>query len=133
VYLTYDEYLNMGGSVHDEATYVRLEAKARANLDALTHARLRGETPVRECVKLCMFDLVDALNRESVFAAHEANVGNIASASNDGVSVTYKNRADIERDTKRAMKSAIYLYLADEHKGGVPLLYGGVEYDTVRQ
>lgn len=86
MYLTYDEYKGMGGSM-DAALFPRFELKARKRIDVITFGRLQGEKDVRECVKHCMFELVQAMHED------EVNVGfsgrEISSMSNDGVSVTY--------------------------------------------
>lgn len=86
MYLTYEEYLQMGGDMND-SLFPRFEMKARKRIDVMTFGRLQGESEVRECVKHCMFELVQALHED------ETNVGfsgrEITSMSNDGVSVTY--------------------------------------------
>ena len=86
MYLTYDEYDEMGG-IMDDVLFKRFEAKARKLIDAMTFGRLQGNMPVRESVKNCMFELVQAMHED------ETNVGfsgrEISSMSNDGVSVTY--------------------------------------------
>lgn len=86
MYLTYDDFIRMGGDMED-ALFPRFEMKARKRIDAMTFGRLQGESEVRECVKHCMFELVQAMHED------ETNVGfsgrEISSMSNDGVSVTY--------------------------------------------
>ena len=58
-------FLQLGGAtgIEDEI-FARLEAKARAQLDRLTFGRLKHETDVRENVKYCMVDLVNAIHAD---------------------------------------------------------------------
>lgn len=86
MYLTHDEYTQMGGDM-DAALFLRLEAKARRRIDAVTFGRLQSESPVRESVRMCMFELIGAMREEEATAGLAGR--EIASVSNDGVSVTY--------------------------------------------
>ena len=87
MYLTYEEYMGMGGSAHESA-FPRLEAKARARLDLLTFGRIACENPVRENVRFCMFDMINAVEADENLGATAAG-REIASMSNDGVSVSF--------------------------------------------
>lgn len=130
MFLTYTEYRAMGGQL-SEAEFNRYEFRARSLINELTHQRIRDESPVRECVKMSAFDLIGQMK------GHDSSMGGdsvaYASMSNDGVSVTYADRAKARRNANKELEQTLTLYLADEVDArGVPLLYGGVEYDTLR-
>lgn len=126
VYLSYEEYTGMGGGVSQSA-YPRLEARARAQLDRMTFGRIKGEEPVRENVKYCMFDLIGAMEAEEGMGSMAAG-REIASMSNDGVSVTFASGGSGSARAAAARYAAIARdWLADETAAcGVPLLYARV-------
>ena len=127
MYLTYDEYMDMGGGAQESA-FPRLEAKARARLDLITFGRLVYEKPVRESVRFCMFDMINAIEADESLGATAAG-REIASMSNDGVSVAF-----VPGSSSGGAKAASSRYaaiakawLANEVTAcGVPLLYAGV-------
>ena len=127
MYLTYDEYTGMGGSM-DAALFPRFELKARKRIDAMTFGRVMHDDPVRECVRMCMFELVNAMHED------ETNTGfsgrEISSMSNDGVSVTYAtgdSRTGAQNGSGARYAGIIRAWLAGETDGcGINLLYAGV-------
>lgn len=131
MFLTFDEYAERGGTL-DADTFAALERRASALLNLATHNRVKGETPARESVKSAVFALVQALAREAA-SADSISIG-VSSISNDGMKVTYANRASIERYWKARAREVLAEYLADETvmiDGHItPLLYGGIEYDV---
>lgn len=124
MYLTYEEYAEMGG-IADAAIYPRLEMKARRLIDYGTHNRLTDENPVRESVRHCMYELIQML-----YADESATGGSgreIASISNDGVSIAYTDAQNGGSATVRYM-NYIRVWLAGElSASGVALLYAGVD------
>lgn len=130
MYLTFEEYTQRGGTL-DEAAYTPLEQRAEMLLNLTTHNRVKAESPTRESVKGAIFALVYTLAQEAA-NADNAKIG-VSSISNDGVSVTYANRASIDRYWKARARDVLAGYLADEivliDGHAVPLLYAGVEYD----
>lgn len=127
MYLTYDEYTNMGGSM-DAALFPRFEAKARKRIDAMTFGRLMGEDPVRECVRMCMFELIGAMHEEETTAGLAGR--EIASMSNDGVSVTYataNSTNGITGGTSARYGGIVRAWLTGETDAcGNNILYAGV-------
>lgn len=120
MYLTFDEFEEMGGKI-DEASFPRLEHKARAMIDLMTYGRVAGETPVRDAVKYACFDLIQAMGGSEVLGGTGQDV---ASVSNDGVSITYAGGVSAETRYKRIVRS----YLATETtRCGIPLTYAGVD------
>lgn len=130
MFLTYDEYDSMDGTVPEEEFEV-YERRARALINATTHNRIRDENPVRACVKNLTFDLVNLMAQEAANANNA--VTGMSSQHNDGVSVTYANWTTVNRYWKTRRRETLVEYLADEtvtiDGETVPLLYGGVEYD----
>ena len=127
MYLTYDEYEDMGGGM-DAALFPRFEAKARKRIDAMTFGRVRRDNPVRECVKNCMFELIQAMHED------ETNVGfsgrEISSMSNDGVSVTYasgNSQTGTQNGSGARYAGIVRTWLAGETDAcGNNILYAGV-------
>ena len=94
MYLTYEEYQFMGGTL-TETAFEDFEFQARAKIDWYTFNRLQNETEYPEAVKRCMYHLISLLEKinQAVAVSAEDNAGNItagiASQSNDGVSISY--------------------------------------------
>mgnify|MGYP003571342222 CR=1 FL=1 len=130
MFLTYEQYVEMGGTL-DEAAFNTNERRARGYINLMTHNRIKDETPVRECVKNAVYDLIDTLSQETDNAS--SAVTGVSSKSNDGVSVTYANWTTVSQYWKTRKRELMVEYLADEtvviNGDIVPLLYGGVEYD----
>ena len=129
-YLDQAEYLEMGGTIteDDELRYQRLESRASHAIDRATHGRIKGEKPVRNAVKFCVYEMIER------YASDEAMVGmsgrEIASMSNDGVSVSYVSGASASGGSASALRDteSIRAWLLDEVDGnGTPLLYAGVD------
>ena len=122
MYLTYDEYAAMGGSV-DEASFPRLEMKARAMIDKMTFGRISAEEPAREAVKYACFELISAMGGEEALTGVAGAA--VSSVSNDGVSITYADKG--AADSRRRLGEIVQTWLAGEcTQCGTPLLYRGV-------
>ena len=127
MYLKYDDFLALGGDgTIDEVAYTAHEMRARRMLDALTHGRLKGESPVRECVRFCMSDLINARIADEKAAGVATR--DIASVSNDGVSVTYAAAQAEAGAIPAGYARIIRLWMGGETTAnGVALLYAGVD------
>lgn len=113
MYLTYNEYVNMGGGLNESA-FTALEFRARRAIDIETSRRLVNHSRYSETVKRCVFELIGAYENEDNLC--------IKNASNDGVSVTYA-----DTDINSITNNLIYEYLAGEKNlKGLHLLYLGV-------
>ena len=103
MYLSYEDYVNMGGTL-DETTFNDFEFEAECVIDWYTFNRLHDETEYPERVSRCMYTLIklaklkaDAmmLGSQTVTTSdgeHTTTVttsASIASQSNDGVSTSY--------------------------------------------
>ena len=121
MYLTYEEYMGMGGGAQQSA-FPRLEAKARAHLDRLTFERLKYAEVISDAVKFCMFDLINAVEADEANGAAVSG-REIATMSNDGVSVSFTTSG------KAASRytAIVRTWMAMETDAfGVPLMYPGV-------
>lgn len=119
MYLTYDRYQEKGGCI-EAAQFPRFEAKARRQIDAMTFGRLQGESPVRDSVSNCMYELIEAMSADEQLAGMSGR--EIAAVSNDGVSVTFAAAG-----TSRRYSAIVRFWLAGETDFcGNSLMYAGV-------
>ena len=109
------------------SAFARLEAKAEHIVHRATHGRIRDETPAREPVRMCAFELIEAMNAGEQAAGLSGR--EIAGMSNDGVSVTYAQGAGGAQAARQDRQAGILReWLLDEtDAGGTPLLYAGVD------
>lgn len=127
-YLTYDEYLDMGGTV-DETAFTRLEHKARKKINKETFNRIEFGMVNElfydeeiESIKECMYQLVTMLRND--FSNSEDKV--LSSVSNDGVSESYVVFSDIQ-ELNNYMEDTIIDYLSDVYLEEIPVLYRGAD------
>jgi len=134
MYLTYQEYQTMGGTL-DEATFNDLEFEAETLVNWHTFNRLKKDTTFPEELKRLMKYLVNMTSFKnktvaSSGASGDASItGAIASQSNDGVSVSYNTLSakDLIEDVKADSIDAINKYLQGVmNEAGQLLLYRGV-------
>ena len=129
-YLDQAEYLEMGGTIpeDDELRYQRLEARASHAIDRATHGRIKAEKPVRNAVKFCVYEMIERYVSDEAMAGMSGR--EIASMSNDGVSVSYVSGASASGGSASALRDteSIRAWLMDEVDGnGTPLLYAEVD------
>lgn len=123
-YLTYDEYLQLGGSLK-ETPFNILEVEARKEIDKYTFGRLQNlETQINE-VKVCEYRLINSLN---AYATSENQNKGILSEHTDGYSVSYSGASENVSMAKiDEIKGIIRTYLAEcKLDDGTPYLYAGV-------
>lgn len=85
-YLTYEEYVGLGGTL-DQMPFNLLEFESRKQVDLNTKNRLKGIEEIPQEVKLCIFYLINTIDRY----VHETKSGNVSSETIDGYSVTYSS------------------------------------------
>lgn len=134
MYLTYAEYVAMGGAL-DEATFNDLEFEAEALVNWYTFNRLKNDTTFPTELKRLMKYLIGLIYAQNGVINSSANgstagVGaNITSQSNDGVSISYNvlNASELAESCKKEAASAIDKYLQGVmNEAGRLLLYRGV-------
>lgn len=139
MYLTYEDYTDMGGTV-DAATFPLYEAEAEALINWYTFNRIERWETIPEAVKNCMYKLItlaqikaDAIASVSGSASGSA----IASQSNDGVSISYNMISaseafnSLSANTRgNVIESIIRIYLSGlKDEKGRNILYRGVYED----
>lgn len=136
MYLTYDEYIEMGGALSD-AAFNNLEFQAETYIDWYTFDRLHNEVDIPIRVKQCMFALIGLLaNRDAMLnqvtgsSAIQGEVErSIASQSNDGVSISYNvlPASSLMDNTDKAIEDTINKALQGVTNSlGRKLLYRGL-------
>lgn len=134
MYLTYEEYIDYGGTL-DETAFNQLEFEARAKIDWWTFNRLQKEIEFPEAVKRCMYKLItmiDNQNKDIIGGITDENGmirGNIAHESNDGVFTIYNTLSAKEKIDvlDKDMKTTITMYLQGiKNSLGHKLLYRGI-------
>ena len=136
MYLTEDDYMNMGGSSDSLASYELYEFEARTKIDYWTFNRLQKEEyeDLPEAVKFCMVKLIkSATIRDKLTTAIPTETSTegagIARQSNDGVSVSYNSlsASEVYRNSMSDDKAVIMRYLSGIRNSlGQELLYRGV-------
>lgn len=141
MYLTYDEYVNMGGQTLQETTFSDIEFEAESYVNWYTFDRLVDETEIPERVKKCMYHIIRLLLTQMDLAddaggSGDINVsqtsGQIASQSNDGVSISYNviSAKDAIEMAKKDVDNTIKRYLQGTMNSlGRKLLYRGIYPD----
>lgn len=130
-YLTYDEYIELGGTL-TEPSFNLLEFNARKCIDKYTFGRLINLEEQSQETKLCEYELIKML--EEYNSSNETNNStskNIASESIDGYSISYANTlsniSQIEQGKDLETRNIIYTYLANSTlENGTPYLYRGI-------
>jgi len=134
MYLTYEEYQNMGGAL-DEATFNDLEFEAEALVNWYTFNRLKGDKTFPEELKRLMKYLIGlAYSKSGMLDASGSGNSDIAgktiaSQSNDGVSISYNilSAKDLMDSVKAESETAIQQYLQGVmNEAGRKLLYRGL-------
>lgn len=115
MYLTEAEYEEMTGGETPSA-YRATEYKMRMLVDTYTFGRLKDFDEIPEEVKMLMAELIDLTE------AHKT--AEVASQSNDGVSVTFREQSQTYEEECEAL---IRTYLDGiKTADGTPILYCGV-------
>lgn len=120
-YLTYEEFIDMGGSeTLKQASFNLLEAKAENIINYYTFDRLKTlDTQVKE-VKYCVYNLINIEQSMNKLKGKK-------SESIDGYSVAYEETENY----KQQEHNEVYTWLANcKLENGIPYLYVGVENDN---
>lgn len=141
MYLTYDEYTQMGGDTIDEATFENLEFEARSQIDYWTFDRLTKEEELPESVKRCMFWIIKKIQAQQTLLNASlpgmskdtvTSTGGIMSQSNDGVSISYNtvSATSIVNSLGSEIKKAVDSYLGNVRTSlGRKVTYRGIYPD----
>ena len=133
MYLTYEQYLSMGGSL-TETVFLDYEYRAEALINYATFNRLKNDLVIpEEVTKLTKYivDLVDKQANSLSLGKGESNITQayITSQSNDGVSTSYNGMAssDVFSACDGEIQAAIKTYLYGVmNEAGRYLLFRGL-------
>ena len=128
-YLSYTEYINLGGSAIGEMPFNILEFEARRKIDIKTFNRLKDIEEIPQEVKLCEYALINSM--ENYIKSTNSNIssGNIASESIDGYSIsyiTYDKIGEIVKSKSIELDDIIRTYLLGVIVNKEHLMYCGV-------
>lgn len=124
-YLTYDEYLSLGGDNIGEMPFQLLEFDARKVIDKYTFNRLVELATQVEEVKLCVYKIINILKSyQSLDKQNRA----ISSESIDGYSISYTQPGITQIEAKNSeLEDIVKTYLINcKLDDGTPYLYRGV-------
>lgn len=121
IYLTYEEYLNMGG-ICDLTAFNRNIDRVCGIIDNATHNRIDCMAEVTQRAKALCRDLVEYLARYSTSDMVVSSRSQSAGGVSESESYATKTADDVYGD----IQNMIYDYLANEKTdNGIPLLYRG--------
>ena len=125
-YLTYAEYIELGGTL-EEVPFNELEFECRKIIDSRTQNRLHSATEIPDEVKMCEFKMINSI--VSYNAAKEQAQSGVKSENIDGYSVTYLTSNEIQQliTTQIAdMQELVSTYLFGVIVNNEHILYCGV-------
>ncbi len=123
MYLTYEDYLALGGTI-DAAAWPPLECACRKRIDRLTDSRVQNMTEVPRAVKLCVFTL--AQMESVVGSVAQVTSPTVTSFSTDGYTENHGNIPSADESDKQMNSIAANMLYGELDDHGVPLLYKGV-------
>ena len=129
-YLTYEEYIKLGGSEIGKLPFNLLEFEARKRIDRRTFNRLKRVEEIPQDIKICEYNMINSINKYGDSTNNIINSGNIKSENIDGYSVQYLTSNEISETIKSKyyeLDNIIDTYLQDIKIDDVPLLYRGVK------
>lgn len=143
MYLTFNEYIEFGGTISDEATFNEFEFEAAVQIDWYTFGRLHylyedtNTEPISINIKRCMYYIINLLQKtQSTLATPTAagttttgEVAGIVQQSNDGVSITYNvlTAHELAESAKEKIHDYITHYLQNVRDSlGRKVLYRGI-------
>lgn len=123
-YLTYQEYLALGGTL-DEMPFILLEFDARKRIDKRTFGRLVDKGQEYQEVKLCVYNMITILNS---YSSYDTQNKAISSESTDGYSISYETPQKSITEAKNSeLENFMNSYLANVVIDNVPVLYRGAD------
>ena len=123
-YLTYQEYLALGGTL-DEMPFNLLEFNARKKIDERTFGRLIDKGQEYKEVKLCVYNMITTLNS---YSSYNTQNKAISSESTDGYSISYGTPQKSTTEAKNSeLEDVIDTYLSNLIVDDVPVLYRGAD------
>ena len=129
-YLTKQEYIALGGSsTIGEMPFNLLEFEARRQIDIRTQNRLKNVEVIPQEVKICEYALINCIGSYTSENSNVSNVGNVASESTDGYSISYISAdriSEVVKSRNSEINDVIRTYLLGVVTNGEHLLFVGV-------
>lgn len=128
-YLTYAEYIELGGTAIGEKPFNLLEYEARRKIDVKTLNRLKGIDEIPQEVKLCEYELINKIKSYLTVTNSIGTNGNIASENTDGYSISYitaNQVSDVVTSKKNDLDDTIRTYLLGVIVDNEHIMYVGV-------
>lgn len=123
-YLTYQEYLALGGTL-DEMPFNLLEFNARKKIDERTFGRLVDKGQEYKEVKLCVYNMIITLNS---YSSYDTQNKAISSENTDGYSISYGTPQKSVTEAKNSeLEDIIDTYLSNLIVDDVSVLYRGAD------
>lgn len=136
MYLSFDEYAQMGGEITDSHKFVRYALEAETTINWYTFDRLVNETEVPDKVKECMFLLINLIaEKYSVLSVNDPNnpntplTGIAKKRENDGVSAEFTTLSPYDMlpyNTKQIQQAIEFCLRGVVNSLGRKLLYRGL-------
>ena len=129
-YLTYAEYINLGGSAIGEMPFNILEFEARRQIDLRTYNRLKDKEDIPQEVKMCEYALINRIKEFAETNARITSSGNLKSETIDGYSIQYISASevsDVVRSKQAELDDIVRTYLLNLIVDGQHLMFCGVE------
>lgn len=129
-YLTYAEYINLGGSAIGEMPFNLLEFETRRQIDIRTFNRLKNIEEIPQEVKLCEYNLINSINEFNNSINIASANGKLVSENTDGYSVGFINAtqiSDIVKSKQSEINDIIRTYLLNVIVNDEHIMYCGVE------
>ena len=129
-YLTYAEYINLGGSAIGEMPFNILEFEARRQIDLRTYNRLKDKEDIPQEVKMCEYALINRIKEFAETNARITSSGNLKSETIDGYSIQYISASevsDVVKSKNSEVEDIIKTYLLGVIVNGEHVMYIGVE------
>lgn len=120
-YLTYEEYLNMGG-VSDITAFNRNIDRVCGIIDNATHKRIECMAKIPQSVKALCRDLVEHISANSTNEKLITSRSQSAGGVSESESYEIKSREEVQAEIDNII--ADYL-MAETNDNGTPLLYRG--------
>lgn len=128
-YLTYAEYIALGGVTLDNPSFNLLEFQARKIIDGRTLNRLVGGENIPQAVKICEYNMINSIKGYAQTMDSTIANGNVASENTDGYSISYITQDKISEIVKAKndeLGDIVDTYLMYEMYNNEHLLYIGV-------
>ncbi len=127
-YLTYSEYIALGGTAIGEMPFNLLEFEARRQIDVRTQERLKDSEEIPQEVKICEYALINAL--QTYASASSSASKNVASENTDGYSISYVTAdkiSELVKSKNKEVDDIIRVYLLGVIVNNEHIMYCGVK------